>query len=83
MVRVHVRHDHAQYGQALQLGLENLLPLRTALGPVNAAVHHRPAFQVGALAAGIGQAVAQQPQVDMVQRKRQHHAYPVHTGGNL
>jgi hypothetical protein len=44
VVGVHVGDDDAHHGQALQLVLEHLLPQRARLGPVDAAVHHRPAL---------------------------------------
>ena len=69
VVGMHVGDQHAQHRQALQLLLEHLLPQRARFGPVDAAVHHGPAF--AAL-----KAVAQQPKVDVVERERQAHAQP-------
>jgi hypothetical protein len=73
VVGVHVGDDDAQDRQALQLGLEDLLPLRARLGVVDAAVDHRPAGHAV-------QGVAQQPEVDVVERKGQPHADPAHAG---
>ena len=70
VVRVHVRDDHAQHRQALQLVGKDVFPLCPGLVARDAAVHHRPA--VAAV-----DAVAQQPQVDVVQRERQCHADPL------
>jgi hypothetical protein len=64
VVGVHVRDDDAQDRQAFELGGEHLLPLRLGLVAADAAVDHRPA---GAAV----QLVAQQPQVDVVQREGQ------------
>jgi hypothetical protein len=76
MVGVHVRDQHAQQRQPIQLAVEHLLPAGAGVGVVDAAVHRRPA--VAAV-----DAVAQQPQVDVVQRKRQRHAQPAHAGRHL
>ena len=81
MVRVHVRHDHPQHRQALQLGGEDVFPL--CLGGVHgdAAVDDAPALHDTAVRAG--DVVAQQPQVDVVQGKRQRHADPANAGGHF
>ncbi len=78
MVRVHVRADHAQHRQALQLVGEDLLPRRACAGVVDAAVDDGPAF---APAFRRVLMVAQQPQVDVVQREGQLHAQPAHAFG--
>lgn len=73
VVRVHVRHQHAQHGQAVQLVGEDLFPLRLRFVARDAAIDHRPAFAPV-------EAVAQQPQVDVVQRERKGHPDPAHAG---
>ena len=80
VVGVHVRDQHAQDGQAVQLVGKHFFPLLARFGLVNAAVHHRPARDGAARAV---QLIAQQPQIDVVERKGQTHAQPFHTGGHL
>jgi hypothetical protein len=76
VVGVHVRHDHAQDRQALELVREDLLPLRARGLVRDAAVHHRPALHAV-------DAVAQQPEVDVVEREGQCHAKPAHARRHL
>ncbi len=73
---MHVGHDDAQNRQAFKLAGKNLLPLGFCFVPADAAVHHGPAVLPVDL-------VPQQPQVDVVQRKRQAHAYPSDAGCHL
>ena len=67
VVRVHVGHDHAQDRQAFELIGKNVFPLRLGRVNADAAIHHAPALH---LAVGAVYFIAQQPQVDVVQRKR-------------
>ncbi|MOA45243.1 hypothetical protein D3C78_1676230 [compost metagenome] len=69
MVGVHVGDQHAQHGQAFQFVLEDLFPQRLDLVARDAAVDDGPA--VAAV-----DVVAQQPEVDMIQRERQRHPDP-------
>ena len=80
VIGVHVGADHAQHRQTLQLGGEHLLPGGAGLGVVDAAIDDGPAL---APAGGRVFMVAQQPQVDVVQRKGQPHAQPAHAVGNV
>lgn len=75
MVGVHVGDDDTQDGQAFKLGGKDLLPLIACLGAVDAAVDDRPAFAY--LSMQIGLAITQQPEVDVIQGKRQGHADPL------
>ncbi len=70
---MHVGDDDAQDRQALQLRLEDLLPLGARFLLRNAAVDHRPALDTV-------QGVAQQPEVDVIECEGQHHPDPAHTG---
>ncbi|MNV73512.1 hypothetical protein D3C71_1666700 [compost metagenome] len=70
---MHVGDDHAHDGQALELLGEDLFPLGAAAVAGHTAVDHGPAV---ASAGAVIEAVAQQPEVDVVQRKGQAHAYP-------
>ena len=70
---MHVGDDDAQDRHALQLRLEYLLPLRPRLVPGDTAIDHRPALDPV-------DAIAQQPEIDMVERKGQRHANPSHAG---
>ena len=75
MVGMHVRHDDAQKRKTFELVGKDLLPLRFRLLGVDAAIDDAPA----------GSAIdfiAQQPQIDVIECKRQGHAQPLHTGGN-
>ena len=76
VVRVHVRDQHAQDGQAFQRGGEHLLPLRLGFVPRDAAVDDGPALAAVEL-------VAQQPEVDVVQREGERHPDPAHAGRDL
>ncbi len=58
---------------------EDLLPGLAGHVAGDAAVDHRPALS----AVGTGLAVAQQPQIDVVQRKGQTHAHPAHARRDL
>ena len=75
--------DDAQYRQTLQhVGL-NLLPGLARGRVVDAAVHHGPAIALEGRVLRVGLLVTQQPQVDVVQRKRQAHAQPEHAWRHL
>jgi hypothetical protein len=76
VVRVHVRDDDAQDRQAVERGREHLLPLRLRFVAGDAAVDHRPALAAV-------EAVAQQPEVDVVEGEGQRHAHPAHAGSDL
>ena len=75
VIGVHVRDHHAQNGQAFHGARHHLAPgfLRARIG--HAAVHHGPAVSH---ACGRFFCIRQQPQIDVVQRKRQGHANPPH-----
>jgi hypothetical protein len=73
VIGMHVGDDHAHDRQALQLGLEDLLPLGPRLVARDAAVDHGPALDAAVV-------VAQQPEVDVVERERQPHPDPAHAG---
>ena len=73
VVGVHVRDDDAQDRHTLQLRLEDLLPLRAGLVPSDAAIDHRPALDPV-------DGIAQQPEVDVIEREGQRHANPTHAG---
>ena len=60
----------SDFPQAVERLVEHLLPGGARFGVVDAGVDHRPA--VAAV-----DAVAQQPEVDVIQRKGQHHAQPL------
>ena len=75
VVGMHVRDQHAQHRQAVQFLLEHPLPQRLDLVAGDAAVDDGPALASVEL-------VAQQPQVDMIQRERQRHADPLHAVGD-
>ena len=83
MIRVHVRHDDPQNRQAFQLGRKNRLPLRFGFGPADAAIHRTPALDFFTRRVRAIHLVAQQPEVDVVQRKRQAHAQPFDARGDL
>lgn len=70
VVGVHVRDDHAQHRQRVEPLREHTLPGVARRVAGDAAVDDGPAF-----AAVVG-AVAQQPEVDVVERERQPHAHP-------
>ena len=70
VVRVHVRYDDAQHWQAFEFVGKNGFPLCLGFFLVDAAVHDAPAL----LAVDF---VAQQPEVDVVECKRQCHADPL------
>ena len=76
MVWMHVRDDHPQHGQAIELLDENGFPIRSRLRVVNAAIDHRPAFAPV-------DTVTYQPEIDMVQHKGKRHAQPFHSRGNF
>ncbi len=80
MVGVHVRRDDAQHRHAARLGREDLFPGLAGPFVGDAAIDHGPARRRFAKAVDL---VAQQPQVDVVQRERQRHAQPAHAGGDL
>jgi hypothetical protein len=73
VVGVHVGGDHAQHRQALQMRGKHLLPSGARGIVADAAVHDRPAGHAVLF-------VFEQPQVDVIERKRQPHAHPAHTG---
>lgn len=64
-----------QHGQALQFLCEHLFPVGARLGVVDAGVHHGPALAAV-------DAVAQQPQIDVVEREGQLHAHPLDPGAS-
>jgi len=76
VVGMHVGDDDAQNRQAVERLVKHLLPQRFDLIARHAAIDHRPAVAAS-------DAVAQQPQVDVVQRKRQRHAQPPYAVGKL
>ena len=76
MVGVHVGDDHAQHRQAVELVGEHLLPRRHRRRVGDAAIDDRPALDAVL-------PVAQQPQVDVVERERQQHAHPAHARRDL
>ena len=80
VVGVHVRDDDAQDGQALELRGEDLLPLRAGFVARDAAVHDAPALDA---AVGAVHLVAQEPDVDVVERERQTHADPADAGRHV
>ncbi len=71
-----MRDQHAQHGQAVEPVGEEGFPVRADGFVVDAAVDDGPAV-LAVLA------IAQQPQVDVVQRERQRHAQPVDAGRDL
>ena len=80
---MHVRDQHPHDGQALQVMLFDLKPSFSRGLVVDAAVHRRPTFLQDTRLARVGQAVTQQPQVDVVQCKGQAHAQPQHARGDF
>jgi hypothetical protein len=76
VIGVHVGCDHAQHRQAVQTVGKHLAPLIAGLRVVQTAIDNGPALHTI-------NAVLQQPQVDVVQGKRQSHADPVHPLGHL
>ncbi|MNJ53576.1 hypothetical protein D3C77_489700 [compost metagenome] len=72
---MHVRDQHTQHGQAFQFVLEYVFPQRLHFVARDAAVNDGPAV----LAVDV---VAQQPEVDMIQRERQWHPYPLDAFGH-
>ncbi len=76
VVGVHVGDEHAQHRQAVELRREHLLPGSDGRRVRDAAVDDGPALSAV-------EPVAQQPQVDVVERKRQLHAHPAHARRHL
>ena len=76
MVRVHVGDDDPQDGKTFQLALKKQFPLGARLRRIDAAVHDAPTGYAVEL-------VTQQPHIDVVQRKRQRHADPLHARCHL
>ena len=76
MIGMAMRDNHAQHRQPAERIVENLLPARLDLFVRNATVDHRPTLTPI-------DAIAQQPQIDVIQRERQRHARPHHAGGHL
>ena len=76
MIRVHVRHDHAQHRQAAEFVREDLLPRAARRVVRDAAIDDGPAVEAV-------EPVAQQPQVDVIELERQLHAQPAHVGRNF
>ncbi len=70
------RPIHLQHRQAIQRLFEHGFPARTQFGLVDAAIDHCPAFTAI-------DAIAQQPQIDVIQGERQAHADPAHTGRHV
>ena len=73
---MHVRHDHAQHRQAVELVREDLVPCGARRVVGDATVDDGPAFAPVL-------PVAQQPEVDVVELKWQGHAQPEDTGRNF
>ena len=80
MIGMHVGTDHAQHGQAFKLGVKDLLPLRFGFTTGDAAVHHGPTLQFTGCPYYL---IANQPQIDVVERERQCHANPFDTGCDI
>ena len=76
VVGVHVRHHHPQHRQSFELRAEDLLPQHLDLVTADAAVDDCPALAPR-------DAIAQQPQVDVVEHERQWHPHPAHAGRKL
>jgi hypothetical protein len=76
MVGMHVRDDDTQHGQTAQRRLEHLIPECLDLVAGHTAINYRPALAAIDL-------VAQQPQVDVIQRERQRHAHPADAIGHV
>ncbi len=76
VVGMAVRDDHAQHRQAVQVRVEDVFPVAADLVRGDPAVHHGPAR----LAVEF---VAQQPEIDVVERERQRHAQPPYAGRHL
>ena len=76
VVGMHVGYQNPQNGQALQDVLFDLQPSFAGAGVVDAAVHSGPAFLHHPGLGGVRHTVTQQPQIDVVQGKRQTHAQP-------
>ena len=77
VVGVHVGDDHAQHRQAVELGARRSAPRRRASSSL--AMQQSTMVQPSRPS----MLVAQQPQVDVVQRERQRHAQPAHAGRDL
>ena len=78
MVGVHMGDDDTQNRQVFKRRGKNLFPLLARLGAIDAAVDDRPALAY--LAMQIGLAITQQPEVDVIEGKRQGHADPLDAG---
>ena len=76
MVGMHVGDDHSQHRQALQLGLEYLLPRAAGCVVGDAAVDDRPSLDTV-------DRIAQQPEVDVIELERKHHPQPAHAWRDL
>ncbi len=76
VVRMEVRDDQAQHRQAAQVAGKDLLPVRLRRLVADAAVDDRPALAAVDL-------IAQQPEVDVVEREGQAHADPEHARREL
>jgi len=72
VIRMEVRQHHARDRPAVELTREDPLPQRAHIVETDAGVHDGPAVAVG-----------EQPQVDVVELKRQRHAQPHHAGGDF
>ena len=71
MIRMKMRDDHAPDRLAVKVLRKNLLPAAARLVGGETAIDYRPTV-----------AIFEQPQVDVVQHKRQRHAQPKHAGRN-
>ena len=69
-------HDHPQDRQTFERCGEDLFPLGSRLGAVDAAIDDGPSLATV-------QFVTQQPEIDMVERKRQRHPDPTHAWHDL
>src|SRR5262249_38674581 len=69
VVRMKVRHQHAPHPTTVEVRREDALPERARVVAAYAGVDDGPA-----------RAVVEQPQVDVVELKRQRHAQPVDSG---
>ena len=76
VVGVHVGGDHPQNGPPLKRRGKQGFPMGACVRIVDAAIHHCPALDAIEL-------ICQQPQIDVVEFKRQGHAQPAHARGHL
>ena len=72
MIGMKMRHQYAHQSRTTNELGENPFPVRARVVQTDAAVHRGPSFSI-----------AQQPEIDVVQCKRQRHAQPVQPRRNL